>query len=208
VNDWLRLYLVLDPDACAGDPVRIAIAAIESGATCIQLRWKTSTDRELLALATELAAVCREASLPFLVNDRIDVALAAGADGAHLGVDDMPVDVAWRLGGPGFIVGYSPETDDQARAALRTGVTYLGIGPFAATATKPDAGKPLGAAEFRRRRELTHLPVVAIGGIGPHNVREAMEAGADGIAVASAITKARDPGAETRALLAAIPARS
>ncbi len=203
VTNWLQLYLVLDPDTCLGSPRETASSAIAAGVTCLQLRWKSATDRELLSLATDLAGECRQANIPFIVNDRIDIAFAAGANGVHVGVDDLPVDVARRIGGTGFLVGYSPETDAQLGAAEHLGATYLGIGPFAATSTKADAGQPLGATEFRRRRSLTRLPVVAIGGITAANARHALAAGADGVAVASAIAGSEDPATSTHRLLEA-----
>lgn len=202
--EWLRLYLVLDPDACEGDPVDTAAAAIDAGITCLQLRWKTATDRELHELATTLSETCRQQRTPFIVNDRVDIALAVNASGVHLGVDDLPIESAVRLGRSGFIVGYSPETDAQIVAAEAMGATYLGIGPFAETSTKADAGRALGADEFQRRRLLTNLPVVAIGGITSLNAGAAMTAGANGIAVASAITRHLDPVAATQTLLDAL----
>jgi len=196
----LRLYLVLDPAMVHGDPLETARASIAAGITCLQLRWKNATDREILQLARPLAAACGGAAIPFIVNDRVDLALAAGAQGTHLGVDDLPVPDARALGGPEFIVGYSPETGEQLRNAADSGATYLGIGPFASTSTKHDAGEALGAAEFSRRRSLTTLPVVAIGGIGEHNACAAIGAGAEGIAVVSAIAAAAVPADATRAL--------
>jgi thiamine-phosphate pyrophosphorylase len=202
--DHLRLYLVLDPGITRGDPVETAIAAASNGITCLQLRWKSATDRDLCALADRLAGVCAAHRIPFIVNDRLDIALAVGAGGVHLGVDDLPIPAARRLGGPEFIVGYSPETDGEIAAAAEQGVTYLGLGPFATTKTKADAGPALGPEGFARRRALTGLPVVAIGGIDHANAAAAMQAGASGIAVASAIAGAEVPAAATHRLLAAM----
>jgi len=200
----LRLYLVLDPDLVAGDPLEAARAAMRGGVTMLQLRAKHRTDREILALAEPLADICRREGVPFLVNDRLDLALACGADGVHLGVDDLPLAHARRLGGNALIIGYSPETDEQIRAAAANGASYLGIGPVFATSTKSDAGEPLGVAEFTRRHTLSGLPAVGIGGITMQNVSKVMEAGADGVAVVSAILAHPHPQQATAELLRVI----
>ena len=194
------LYLVLDPDHVAGDVMQTALDAFDSGVTCVQLRWKTATDRQLVELARAALALSRPRGIPLIINDRLDISLAAGADGVHLGVDDIPVQDARRLGGTDFLIGYSPETDVQITRAAGAGASYLGIGPIFETATKVDAGPKLGATEFSRRRQLTDLPVVAIGGITPRNAAAARSAGASGIAVVSAILGGADPAAATRQL--------
>lgn len=204
VREALRLYLVLDPDFCIGDPEKTVEAAIHGGVTMVQLRAKHLTDREAIALGVALCAICTKAGVPFVVNDRVDLALALNADGVHLGVDDLPIAIARRLLGPDRLIGYSPETDDQARSAQERGADYLGIGPIFGTATKADAGKALGVDEFARRHALTPRPVVAIGGINATNAAQAIDAGADGIAVVSAILRAPDPEAAARALASAI----
>ena len=200
----LQVYLVHDPTVCTSRGVQETIdAAIDGGITALQLRWKNGTDREVLELARVIGPRLQARGIPFLINDRLDLALAADADGVHLGVDDLPLPDARRLAGPDFIIGYSPETDDQIRRATEC-ASYLGIGPFFATQTKSDAGSALGAEEFARRRRLTPLPVVGIGGISTGNAAEVMAAGADGIAVVSAILAADDPAAATRTLLAEV----
>jgi thiamine-phosphate pyrophosphorylase len=199
----LRLYLVLDPDAVSGGPVAVARVALASGVTMLQLRCKHRTDRETLELAVPLRMTCRRLGIPFILNDRLDLALACDADGVHLGVDDLPLSAARSLSAPGFIIGYSPEHDEQIANAAANGATYLGIGPVFSTSTKKDAGAALGLTEFARRRDLTRLPVVGIGGIGPGNAASVLAAGADGIAVVSAIVGQPDPAAATRNLLAA-----
>lgn len=202
----LRVYLVYDPTTCISRSVTETIdAVIAGGVTALQLRWKSGTDREIVHLANVIGPRLRERGIPFLINDRVDLALAAGADGVHLGVDDLPLEDARRIAGPGFIIGYSPETDAQIVEAA-TNASYLGIGPFFATQTKLDAGEALGPGEFARRRALTSLPVVGIGGIIATNASEVMAAGADGVAVASAILGANDPEVATRALRAAVAA--
>lgn len=196
----LRLYLVLDPDLVGVDRAAgLTRDLLDAGVTCVQLRWKSATDRQLVAMARTLQPVCRAANVPLIVNDRLDIALAAEADGVHLGAEDLPVEDARRIAPDGFIVGYSPESDDDLVQVGGT-ATYLGIGPFHATSTKSDAGPALGSAEFARRRTLTPLPVVAIGGIGLTNATEPMAAGADGIAVVSAILSPADPVQAARQL--------
>jgi thiamine-phosphate diphosphorylase len=198
--DNLRLYLVLDP-AAIGDrhPVELTRSVIAAGVTCLQIRWKSATDREIVDLARALLTVTSSANVPLIVNDRLDLALASGANGVHLGVDDLPMEHARRLASNDFVVGYSPESDADL---IRSNdlASYLGIGPFFSTATKADAGHALGAAEFARRRSLSTLPAVAIGGITVVNAHHAFAAGADGIAVVSAILGASDPVAATAEL--------
>lgn len=200
----LRLYLVADHDIASGDLVDRVRFAIGGGATCVQVRWKTATDRQFAHLARHVLEVCEPHGIPLIVNDRIDIAITVGAQGVHLGVDDLSIEDARQLGGPDFIIGYSPESDYEIAQAATRGATYLGIGPFASTRTKLDAGTPLGSTEFARRRGLTTLPVVAIGGIDASNARAAIVAGADGAAVASAILGSADPAETTRLLFEVI----
>lgn len=202
--EFPRLYLIADPCVAEGDLAGGVLAAIASGVSCVQVRWKSATDRQYASLARQLLEICAPRQVPLIVNDRVDIALAIGAQGVHLGVDDLAVDDARKLGGPVFIIGYSPEADAGIATAAARGATYLGLGPFAHTRTKRDAGGPLGPVEFARRRNLTTLPVVAIGGIDPGNAKTAMDAGASGIAVASAILGGADPAEATRLLMQAI----
>ncbi len=204
VSSPYHLYLVLDPDHVAGDVMQTALDAFDNGVTCVQLRWKTATDRQLVDLAGAVLSLSRARGIPMIINDRLDIALVVGADGVHLGVDDISVQDARRLGGPELLIGYSPETDGQIAGAEMAGASYLGIGPIFGTATKPDAGPELGATEFSRRRQLTDAPVVAIGGITNTNAARAMAAGANGIAVASAILGSADPAVATRQLRQAL----
>jgi thiamine-phosphate pyrophosphorylase len=191
--DVLRLYLVADPDHCAGDLADTVARAIDGGVTCVQLRAKTLTDREQLLMALRIREICGAASIPFLVNDRLDIALASGADGIHLGVDDFPAADVRSLTGPDFLIGFSPDSDDGIIRSKRDGVDYLGIGPVFGTSTKPDAGSALGIEEFRRRCQLSPVPVVGIGGITAANTPSVIEAGAAGVAVVSAILGHEDP---------------
>lgn len=196
----LRLYLVADPDHASGDFFSAVEAALSGGVTMVQLRAKRLSDRKLFEHALGLRQLCRQHEATFVVNDRVDIALASEADGVHLGVDDLPTERARELGGSDFIIGYSPETDEQIRSAKSRGIDYLGIGPVFGTSTKSDAGEALGPLEFRRRTGLGGLPTVGIGGVTIDNAHEALKAGADGVAVISAILRADDPEVAARQL--------
>lgn len=202
----LRRYLVTD--ACAGSVehlVAICAAALEGGVTAIQLRARGWSDRQLHEAATALALRCRDAEALFIVNDRVDLALASGADGVHLGVDDVPVCAARRLLGPDAIIGFSPETDADRVAAEIAGCDYLGIGPVYGTTTKPDAGSAIGLDGLRRVLGLTALPVVGIGGISLDRASEVVASGAAGVAVVGSVFMADDPLAAARQLAEVVP---
>jgi len=190
------LYLVTDRALARGRPLADVVrAAVAGGVTCVQLREKEASAREFAAAARELLALLRPLGVPLIVNDRIDVALAAGADGVHVGQQDLSVADARRLGPPGWIVGVSAESVADAARAERDGADYVGASPVFATPTKADHAPPLGLAGLRALRAATKLPLVAIGGIHVGNARETIRAGADGLAVVSAIVAADDPRA-------------
>jgi thiamine-phosphate pyrophosphorylase len=199
------LYLVTDPDL-GGDRrlLDVVAAAVQGGATLVQMRDKRAEGRALFEQARALKLLLDPAGVPLLINDRIDIALAAGAAGCHLGQTDLPADVARALLGPDAILGTSMDAVDQARAVDPEQVDYIAYGPFAATATKADAGPPIGAAGLAAVRALTALPLVAIGGVDEGNLVAAISAGADGIAVVRAIMAAADPAAASRRLRAAL----
>ncbi len=196
----LQLYLVADPEHCNGDVVSAVTAAIAGGVTMVQLRAKRLSDSRYLELARQVQRACSAQDVAFIVNDRIDIALAAGANGVHLGVDDLPIEAARSIGGPGFLIGYSPETIRDLESAAARGADYLGIGPVFGTATKVDAGSALGLDEFAARVRIGGLPVVGIGGINAGNARSVLAAGADGVAVVSAILGSADPEGAARQL--------
>lgn len=196
----LRLYLVADPDQSPAGMTETVSAALAGGVTMVQLRAKSLHDRAAYALGRVLMQACRANGARFVVNDRLDLALALGADGIHLGVDDLPIEVARRLTTPGFIIGYSPETDEQAKRARERGANYLGVGPVFGTASKSDAGNAIGLDVLERRAWLSRLPVVGIGGITSDNAASVIEAGASGVAVISAISRAPHPELAARAL--------
>ena len=189
-----RLYVITDESASRGrSHIEIAEAAIRGGADVIQLRDKTASGETLYRVALALRTLTREAKVPFIVNDRLDIALAADADGVHLGQQDLPASVARHILGPGRILGVSAETLTEALLAEKDGADYLGVGPvFEARKTKADAGEPLGLERIARVRKHCRLPIVAIGGIDAQNARQVREAGADSAAVISAIVGADD----------------
>ncbi len=200
VRSVLRLYLVADPVHCVGDLLEQTERALRGGVTIVQLRVKHLSDLETLNLANRMRSLCHQYDVPFLVTDRLDIALAAGADGVHLGVDDLPVQSARDIAGPHFLIGFSPETNTQLRDAGERGANYLGVGPVYSTSTKLDAGIALGTDGFAEKVALANLPVVGIGGIGPTNFAEVLAQGAAGIAVVSAILGAADAEAAARQL--------
>jgi thiamine-phosphate pyrophosphorylase len=176
--------LVTDDGMMAGrDLVLVCRAAVRGGVTSVQLRLKQAPLRELVAMARDLVAAL---SVPVLVNDRLDVALAAGAAGVHLGPDDLPVALARRIVPAGFLIGASVGSDSEAASA--TEADYWGVGPWRSTRTKPDAGLPLGAPGFLRvRARAGGIPCIAIGGIRPEDVALVLAAGGVGVAVVSGI---------------------
>lgn len=194
------VYAITDPLA----PLPVmdqARAAARGGAWAVQLRDKTATDAELVPLARALGAELRALGVRLIVNDRLEVALAAKADGLHLGQGDGdPVAARARLG-PGRLLGLSIETEAQCAAIPPGVVDYVGAGPVRATATKPDHAPPLGLAGLARIAARSPVPVIAIGGLGPGDASALRRAGAAGMAVVSAVMHAPDPEAATRALL-------
>jgi thiamine-phosphate pyrophosphorylase len=199
----LRLCLVTDRRLAAGRSViDIALAAARGGATMVQLREKDATTRAFVEQARALKAALAPLGVPLAINDRLDVALAVDADGLHVGQDDMPVDEARRLLGPGKFIGLSITAVDQVLRPDAAAADYLGVGPIYAQQTKSDAAAPLGLDGLRRLRSLTRRPIVAIGGLTPDNSAPALAAGADGLAVVSAIVAAGDPEAAARRFVA------
>jgi len=190
----LGVYLVTDRPAFLGrDPLEVVAAAVAGGASVVQLREKRATTRQFVELARALLGLLRPLGVPLIINDRVDVALAAGADGVHVGQDDMdPRDVRGLIG-PDKILGLSVTGADEARAARGMPVDYLGAGPVFATATKKDAGAPQGISGLGTMLALAEVPVVAIGAITADNAAAVMDAGASGLAVVSAICSAPDP---------------
>lgn len=196
----LRLVAITDNvrDGQTGLIAR-ATAAVNGGATCVQLRLKDVAARDLVGVARELI---RAVGVPVIVNDRADVAIAAGAAGVHLGADDVPVSAIRAIAPKGFVIGASVGSDAEVR--LAAGADYVGVGPVFGTTSKNDAGDPIGLDEFIRLSTATGLPTVAIGGITAANALSAIQAGAAGIAVISSIFGATDPLVAARELASAI----
>ncbi|MFU2208401.1 thiamine phosphate synthase [Solidesulfovibrio sp. C21] len=190
----LGVYLVTDRPALMGRELLDVVGrAVAGGATMVQLREKTAATREFVELARAVLGLTRPRGVPLIINDRVDVALAAGADGVHVGQDDMhPADVRALLGAKA-IIGLSVTGEAEARAARGMPMDYLGAGPVFATATKKDAGAPQGIPGLAAMLALSEVPVVAIGAIKEANAREVMETGVAGVAVVSAICSAPDP---------------
>nr|WP_207229585.1 thiamine phosphate synthase [Ktedonosporobacter rubrisoli] len=200
----LQLHVLTDRDWSRGrDMLTVAEAAIEGGATVIQLRDKVASTRKLVEEGLVLRELTRRRGVLLIVNDRIDVALAVDADGAHVGQDDMPAHLARRLLGPERILGVSAGNLEEARAAVEAGADYLGIGPIYPTRGKLDAGVPVGTQFVLGLKLRYATPLVAIGGITAENAGEVIQAGAAGIAVITAVVNAEDIAAAARKLATA-----
>jgi thiamine-phosphate pyrophosphorylase len=203
----LGTYLVTQEDLSAGRTTREVVeAAIAGGVDVVQVREKERSAREQLAVARELRPLTAEAGVTLIVNDRVDVARAAGADGVHLGDDDLPVGVAREQLGPDAVIGRSVSDVAGAREAAAAGADYLGVGAVYRTGSKDvdDEEAEVGLETVRAVDEAVDLPFVGIGGVTAERAADVVAAGADGVAVISAITTADDPEAATRALAAAV----
>ena len=182
----------------------VAKAALEGGCRLLQFRDKTLSSRHLWSLGLEMRRLTREYGARLIINDRVDIALAVEADGVHLGDEDLPIAAARRLIGERAIIGASVSAAAQARQAQSVGATYLGVGPVYPTASKADAGEAIGPALITEVKRGMSLPVLALGGINRDNVAAVIRAGADGVAVISAVSEAEDMVAAASGLLEAI----
>ncbi|MBI5605480.1 MAG: thiamine phosphate synthase [Deltaproteobacteria bacterium] len=180
--------------------LELAELAIAGGADTIQFRWKSGPTREMIRIAREMQALCREAGVTFIVNDRLDVALASQANGIHLGQDDFPIPLARKILGKEVVIGGSANTLEEARKCFLEGADYVGFGPVFPTSSKEDAG-PAGGLDLLAQvvREIP-LPVIAIGGIAKSNTLQVIGAGAYGIAVISAVCCQEDPRGAAEAI--------
>jgi thiamine-phosphate pyrophosphorylase len=208
--EQLRLYLVTDTALCTALPGRtvadVVRQAVAGGVTCVQLRDKTASTRDLVALARAVQHSLSGTGVPLVINDRIDVALACGAQGVHLGQSDMGVADARRLLPEHVFLGLSVERMADVHEAQQLNpewVDYFGVSPVFATPTKTDTAPPWGLAGLAQVRAATALPLVAIGGVSAQCASDLRAAGADGLAVVSAICAATDPKAAAQALLTA-----
>ena len=200
------LYVVLDRTATRGrDLEDVLEQAIAGGCRMVQLREKTWPSGTLLPLAERLRARCARASVTFIVNDRVDLAVAVAADGVHLGQEDLPARLARPLLRAAMILGVSTHSVEQARAARDAGADYIAVGSMFPTTTKPDF-QLVGPDLLRKLRGEIRVPLIGIGGITPANVAQVIRAGADGVAVISAVCGADDPRAATERFLSEIRA--
>ncbi len=201
-----RLYVILDRAAARGrDLLTILDATLAGGCRLVQLREKEWPSGRLLPMAERLRDHCRAAGATFIVNDRLDLALALGADGVHLGQDDLPPAAARPLLRPGMILGLSTHSLEQARAAQAAGADYVAVGSMFPTGTKPDF-QLVGPELIGKLRGEISVPLIGIGGITHDNVAQVIRAGADGVAVISAVCGAPNPEAATRRFLGLIDA--
>ena len=186
--------------------LELARLAIDGGADTIQYRQKAGTTREMIETVKGMQDLCRTAKVALIVNDRVDVAVAAGADGVHLGQEDFPVRLARNLLGPDRIIGVSAGNPDEAFQGISDGADYVGFGPIYATGSKSDAGDPQGLEKLSDMASAFSTPVIAIGGIGIDTASEVVRAGAHGIAVISAVCCQENPEEAARKLMEGVRA--
>lgn len=200
------LYLITDASGARGHE-EIVREAIAGGARLIQFRDKYLSKDEFRDMAFRLRKITADASAAFIVNDDMETALACGADGVHLGQDDTPLPIARKIVGNGLIIGISTHSLAQALAAEEDGADYIGFGPIFKTGTK-DAGEAKGTSRLRSLKEKIKIPIVAIGGINLDNASEVIEAGADAVAVISAVSEAQDAALAARRFVELFKGRS
>ena len=197
-----RLYAIIDPAQAGGrSSLEVAEALLAAGVRLIQYRDKQASSRELYASAQQVAECVRPAGGIFIVNDRADIARAVDADGVHVGQDDLPVESARALLGPGKLVGYSTHVLEQVREADASSADYIAFGPIFPTASKANPDRVVGLSGLREARKATRKPLVAIGGITLETARAVIEAGADSVAVISALVGASDIRARAQEFL-------
>lgn len=205
----LRLIVITDRALAAPrDLLDVTTEALRAGAPAVQLREKHLPPGEVTPVARRLRAAVHAAGALFFVNDRLDLALAVGADGVHLGPEDLPVSAARRMAPPGFLIGYSADQPAAAAAAIDAGADYVGCGAVFATRAKAEAGDAIGLSRLAAVVRSADAPVVGIGGITADRAPAILGTGAAGIAVVSAVMGARNPAKAVRALLQAAPLQS
>lgn len=200
------IYLVTDRGLLRNHTLEdVVSAAVNAGVCCVQLREKEIVTREFLDIAKRLKALMAPHDVPLVINDRIDIAIAADADGIHIGQSDMPYELARQMLKPDAIIGLSVETWEDVEAAQKLDVDYIGVSPVFPTPTKTDTKKPWGLEGLSRIKSYSKHPLVAIGGINLTNIKAVLEAGADSVAVVSAICGADDPYLSSSRLVSFIP---
>ena len=194
MKEKLKLYLVTDRDLSLGRPLEeIVSEAVAGGVTMVQLREKDAATGEFVELGRRLMSLLKPLGVPLIINDRVDVALAVDADGVHIGQSDMSYADARRLLGPDKIIGLSVENFEDLESANKLDVDYIGISPVYGTPTKTDTAEPFGLEGLRKAVEMSVHPTVAIGGMNAATIGDVIDAGADGVAVVSAICSAKSP---------------
>ena len=195
-----RLHVLTDARG-GRDALGVVSAAVAAGAPVVQVRAKDCTDTVLYEFAYRVVQICSAAGAACIVNDRVDVALAVGARGTHLGAEDLPVAAVRRVAGPGHLIGGTARDPEGAAALVAAGADYLGVGPAYETATKVGLPAALGPAGIAVVAGAVDVPVIAIGGVTAERVPELMAAGVRGVAVVTAVSEPADPGTATRSLL-------
>ncbi len=202
----LSLYVITDGRIIGSRSLEAVVeGALRGGATVLQYREKNKSTRAMVQEAMTLAALCRRYGVTFIINDRIDVALAVDADGVHLGQDDMPLPIARRLLGADRIIGVTVHNPEEIQEAQELGADYLSLAPVFATATKPDHQKPMGLDGLKKLMAWVQCPAVAIGGINAQNVRNVLLTGVDGVCVVSAVLGQDDPEQAAQTLRSLMP---
>ena len=194
-----HFYAMIDP-AGGHEPVVLAHLLLDAGARILQLRLKDTGSRDLLAVARAISPLCRAAGAIFIVNDRVDIAMLADADGVHLGQEDLPLEAARRILGPGRIIGVSTHAIEQARDAEANGADYIGFGAIYSGGLK-NVQQAQGLERLRAVRQAVRIPIVAIGGITEATLPEVLAAGADAAAIITDVVRAPDVAAKVRSLL-------
>jgi thiamine-phosphate pyrophosphorylase len=192
------VYLVTDRGLCRNRPLRdIVLQAVQGGVAYVQLREKDISTRLFVEEARAIKKILEPYRIPLIINDRLDVALACGADGVHIGQDDMPYETARKLMGKDAVIGLSVETWEDVEASEKLNVSYIGVSPVFATPTKTDTKEPWGLDGLKKIKAFSRHPLIAIGGINESNARDVVEAGADCLAVVSAICAVDNPAGAT-----------
>lgn len=195
-----RLHVLTDARGGRAGLEAVA-AAVAAGAPVVQVRQKGCTDRALHDFAARVVEICAASATSCIVNDRVDVALAVGAAGTHLGAEDLPVAAVRRVAGPGHVIGGTARDPERARELVAAGADYLGVGPAYETTTKSGLPDPIGPAGVAAVAAAVDVPVIAIGGVTAERVADLLAAGAWGVAVVAAVSGASDPAGATRRLL-------
>lgn len=206
--DW-KLCLIADTEFVSGrDIFQLTKEAAEAGVTLVQLRAKNLCSRDFLDLALKLSEYLRNKGLPFIINDRVEIALSCGATGVHLGQEDLPLPFAREILGKDKLIGISVHSLEEALTAEKGGADYLGVGPVYYTSTKRVVKSPLGLEGLKAIKERIRIPILAIGGINARNAAEVMACGADGVVVISSILGSEDIHKAAKELIAAITAKT